>query len=84
MRARAHRDRETENKVPPDALRELLTESLRLAEDDAAARDSLEPKRSHTLNVQKATVAKAKPSTKACHLTGDHLLRERKRAGMVA
>lgn len=84
MRARAHRDRETENKVPPDALRELLTESLRQAEEDAAARESLEPKRSHTLNVQKAEAAKPPPKAKACHLTGDHLLRERKRAGMVA
>ena len=80
MRARAHGDRSSEPKLPPDGLRELLEESLRLAERKAAFKP---PERNHNPEVQKAAVAKPR-RPKACHLTGDHLLRERKRAGMVA
>lgn len=82
--ARARRDPPPEQNLPPDGLRELLTESLRQAEANDAWREAMRPKQSHTSDVQKTTVAKPRPSPKACPLTGDHLLRERKRAGMVA
>lgn len=77
--ARARRAGETGNNLPPDALRELLAESLRTAE----AADAKTRKHNHTLDVQVAAVVKP-TRPKACPLVGDNLLLMRRQARMVA
>ena len=77
--ARARRAGEPGNNLPPDALRELLAESLRVAE----AADAKASNHNHTPHVQVAAVTKP-PRPKACHLVGDNLTLARKQARMVA
>ena len=75
MRARRAGGREQE--LPPDHLKQLLLESLRIA--DAAEAKPRE--HNHTLDVQVAAVAKP-PRPKACYVSGPQLAALRKQAGI--
>lgn len=83
-RARARRDapsRKDLAQLPPDHLRQLLEESLRAA--DAEAAKAKERYSSHTPDVQQAAVRK--PRSIACnHLSGAELAAARKVAGIEA
>lgn len=83
-RARARRDptsREVLAQLPPDHLRQLLEESLRVA--DAEAAKAKERYSSHTPEVQQAAVRR--PRAIACnHLSGAELAAARKVAGIEA
>jgi len=75
VRARRAGDREQE--LPPDHLKQLLLESLRIA----GAAEAKPREHNHTLDVQIAAVTKP-PPPKACYISGPHLAALRKQAGI--